>query len=126
MAAFKYPRNLKDMVVMATFDNPLSNGGFKTCFDVICLLCKHSFNTDSFNSTITGRTYKIFGNTSCCTDNFIYLISYEVCSKQYIGETDDIRRRINNQLSTIKKPPKIKELVGEHFNASDLATNATI
>ncbi|XP_052680295.1 uncharacterized protein LOC128161092 [Crassostrea angulata] len=108
MAAFKRPRNLKDMVVRARLDNPLTNGGFKTCSDTRCLLCKHSTNADSFKSHITGRTYKIFGNTSC---------SCKVCSKQYVGETGDLRRRINNHRSTIKTK-KVKEPVGEHFNTS--------
>lgn len=117
MAAFKRPRNLKDMVVRARLDNPLPNGGFKTCSDTRCLLCKHSTNADSFKSPITGRTYKIFGNTSCRTDNCIYLISCKVCSKQYVGETGDLRRRINNHRSTIKTK-KVKEPVGEHFNTS--------
>ncbi|XP_052708956.1 uncharacterized protein LOC128183834 [Crassostrea angulata] len=120
MAAFKRPRNLKDMVVRARLDNPLPNGGFKTCSDARCLLCKHSTNADSFKSSITGRTYKIIGNTSCRTDNCIYLFSCKVCSKQYVGERGDLRRRINNHRSTIKTNI-VKESVGEHWQ--QVATN---
>lgn len=79
MATFKRPRNLKGMVVRAILENPLPNGGFKTCSDARCFLCKHSTNTDSFKSHITGRTYKIFGKASCRTVSFIYLISCKVC-----------------------------------------------
>lgn len=79
MAAFKRQRNLKDMVVRGRLYNPLPNSGFKTCSDARCLLCKHSTNTDSFKSPISGRTYKIFGKASCRTDSFIYLISCKVC-----------------------------------------------
>lgn len=92
------------MNVDGTWSNFLKNPSIFRGFDHI--------DQPSFKSPIKGRIYKIFGNTSCCTDNFIYLISYEVCSKQYIGETDDIRRRINNQLSTIKTPKKSRSSSG--------------
>ena len=118
MAAFKRPRNLKDMVVRTKLKNPLPNGGFRTCSDTRCLLCKHSSDADDFSSPITGRTYKIFANTSCRTDNCVYLINCKFCQKQYVGETGDLRRRINNHRSTIKTK-KIKEPVGEHFNLDD-------
>ena len=106
MAAFRRPRNLKDMVVRAKLDNPLPNGGFKTCSDTRCLMCKHSTDTDKFTSPVTGRTYKILGNMSCRTDNCVYLISCKACSKQYVGETGDLRWRMNNHRSTIKTKKK--------------------
>lgn len=114
MAAFKRPKNLKDMVVRTKIKNPLPNGGFRTCSDTRCLLCKHSSDADDFSSPITGRTYKIFANTSCSTDNCVYLINCKFCQKQYVGETGDLRRRINNHRSTIKTK-KIKEPVGGTF-----------
>lgn len=79
----------------ATLDNPLPNGDFKTCSDARCLFCKHTINTNSFRSPIMGRTYKILDNTSCHKDYFC-----KVCSKQLIGETGDLRKSINNHLST--------------------------
>lgn len=115
MAAFRRPRNLKDMVVRTRLENPLPNGGFRTCSDRRCLLCKHSSDTDSFKSPVTGRSYRILGNLSCQTNNCVYLISCKVCQKQYVGETGDLRRRINNHRSTIRTK-KIHEPVGEHFN----------
>lgn len=68
MAAFKRPRNLKDMVVRAKLKNPLPNDGFETCSKTRCLLCKHSSDSDDFYSPITGHTYTIFAKTSCFTD----------------------------------------------------------
>lgn len=103
------------MIVRPILDNPLPNGGFKTCSDLRCLLCKHSIISDSFKSPLTGNTYKIFGNTSCRTD-CIYLISCKVCSMQY-RETGDLCRKINNPCSTIKTT-KIMEPEREHFNMS--------
>jgi predicted GIY-YIG superfamily endonuclease len=117
MAAFRRPPNLKDMVARTKLTNPLPNGGLKICTDGRCLMCKRSASTGSFESPVTGRSYKILGDTFCHTDNCIYLISCKVCGKQYVGETGDLRRKINNHLSTIKTK-RIQEPVTEHFNLS--------
>lgn len=58
MTVFKRPMNLQDMVVRARLDNPLPNGGSKTCSDARCVLCNHSTNKNSFISPITCRIYK--------------------------------------------------------------------
>ena len=115
MAAFRRPRNLKDIIIRTRLDNPLPIGGFTTCTDKRCLMCKFSGPTDTFSSPITGNSYKILGTTSCRTNNCIYLISCKQCQKQYVGETGDLRRRINNHRSTIKTK-RITEPVAEHFN----------
>ena len=115
LVSYRRPRNIKDMVVRTRLDNPLPVASFKTCLDNRCLLCKHSNDTNDFSSTSTGRSYKILQSTSCNTNNCVYLITCKVCQKQYVGETGDIRRRINNHRSTIKTK-KLKEPVGEHFN----------
>lgn len=72
MTTLKRRKSVRDMVVRG---NPFPNGGFKTCSDARCLLCKHSTNTVSFASLIMCLAYKILGNTSCRTENCIYLIS---------------------------------------------------
>lgn len=107
MVAFKPPRNLKDMVARGRFGNTLLSGGFKTCSDTRCLLCKFRFI-----SLITGRIYKILANASCHTDKQIFHISCRVCSKQYVVETCDLQRRINNYLSTIKIKKRSRSLLG--------------
>lgn len=107
MVAFKPPRNLKDMVARGRFGNTLLSGGFKTCSDTRCLLCKFRFI-----SLITGRIYKILGNASCHTDKLIFHISCRVCSKQYVVETCDLQRRINNYFSTIKIKKRSRSLLG--------------
>lgn len=98
------------MVVGARLDDPLPNGGFKTCSDARCLICKHSIITGSFRSSIMGQTYKILDNTSCRKDYFC-----KVCSKQFIWETGDLRQRVNNHLWTTKTK-KINKPIAELFN----------
>ena len=117
MASFRRPRNLKDMVVRTRLDNPLLNGGFKTCTDLRCQLCRYSSDTESFRSPATGRSYRILGNFSCKTNNCIYLISCDVCHKQYVGETTDLRKRINNHRSSIRTKKDLP--VATHFNGNN-------
>lgn len=108
---YKLPRDFKDKALSVGLDIlPLPNGGFKTGSDARCLLCKYSTNTDCFKSPITGRTYKMFGNTSCRTHNCIYLVSCKVCSKQYAGKAGDHDRRINSHRSNIKTKKKSRSL----------------
>lgn len=73
------------MVVGARLDDPLPNGGFKTCSDARWLLCKHIINTDSFWSPITGRTYKILDNRSCRKDNSCKFALSNLLGKQVIS-----------------------------------------
>lgn len=91
----------------ARLDNPLPNGGFKTFSDTRCRLCKHKINRDSLTSPIMGRTYKILDNRSCRKDNF--------CFQQFIMETGDLRKIINNHRSTTKTK-KINKPIQELFN----------
>jgi hypothetical protein len=69
MASFRRPRNLKDMVVKTRLDYPLPNGGFKTCTELRCQLCRNSSDTDSPSSPVTCLSYRILGNFSYKTHN---------------------------------------------------------
>ena len=117
MASFRRPRNLKDMVVRTRLDNPLPNGGFKTCSNLRCQLCQYSSDTETFSSPVTGRSYRILGNFTCKTNNCVYLINCDVCQKQYVGETTDLRKRVNNHRSSIRTKKDLP--VAIHFNSSN-------
>jgi hypothetical protein len=70
MTSFRRPRNLKDNMVRTRLDNPLPNGGFKTCTNLKYQLYKYSSYTEGFSSPVTGRSYKILG-IFCKTNNCI-------------------------------------------------------
>jgi hypothetical protein len=119
MTSFRCLKNLKDMVVRARLDNPLTNGGFKTCTDLKCQLCRHtcSPDTQSFSIPVKRHSFMILGHFSCKTNNCIYLISCDVRHKQYIGETTDLCKEINNHLSSIRTKKVLP--VATHFNGSN-------
>lgn len=91
------------------YDSERQPGGFETCSDATCCLCKHRINMDIFKNPKTGRTYQILGNSSCRTDNCIYRISCTVYSKQYIGDTTRFPPQNNQQTTFNDKDPKIKK-----------------
>lgn len=72
-------------------------------------------STDSSKSPVTCRSYRILRETFCRSDTCIYSISGKICEKQYVVETGDLRRRINNHRFTIQTK-RVKKPVAEHFN----------
>ena len=67
-----------------------------------CTLIKSS---TTFTSTITRKRYNILHNLSCHSHNLIYLITYRLYSKQYVGLSH--RFNINNDRGGA---------VAKHFN----------
>ena len=45
--------------------------------------------TDTFQSSMTGQSYKVHTAATCKTRSLVYLIECRKCSKQYVGETEN-------------------------------------
>ena len=59
---------------------------------------------DIVTSTSNRRYFHCFNeNTTCSSKWVIYLISCPVCFKQYVGQTNDLRLRINGHKSNLRK-----------------------
>jgi hypothetical protein len=89
--------------------------GIKTYIDLRCQLCKYNSDTESFSSPVTGHNYRKLGNFSYKPKNWIYLISVDVCHKQYLGATADFCKRINIHRYSIRTK-KRHSPVGGHIN----------
>ena len=64
-----------------------------------------------YQPQVTGRTFKIKRNTTCETQNVIYVAFCKVCSFQGVGSTTKWKPRLRNYKS------QIKNLVGKcHIN----------
>lgn len=99
MVAFKRPRNLKDKVMRERLGNSLWNGGSKSCSDARCLLCEQSTNTDKITSPITSSQLQ----------NILPTVKWPL---KNLGETGDLRRRIDNHRSAIKIKKQSKSSSG--------------
>ena len=87
----------------------------KPCHSTKCSTCKSISISNTFLSSTYNKMYPILKNCNCSSSNLIYLITCNICSKQYVGETGNtLRNRLNNHRSDInsKKPTTI----AIHFN----------
>ena len=72
--------------------------------------------TDTFESTATGKSYRVhaFASWTCKTKCVVYLIECTNSEKQYIGMTGALHKRFNEHRGYIKN--KKETSVAEHFN----------
>ena len=62
-----------------------------------CQTCHNVKETETFTSTTTGKTFKINHKLNCNDKCLIYLLTCNVCLKQYVGQTvEKFRFRWNN------------------------------
>jgi hypothetical protein len=78
-------------------------------------------------SYVTRRTYRISPNTTCMTNNVIYLLSCTKCKKQYVGETKRsfVVRYKEHRRDIVKKKdtPVAKHFSQEGHSVTDIIPN---
>lgn len=113
--AYKNDRNLKQMLVRTKFARP-SQGYFATCSSTRCYICKnHSVYTQTITSHATNKKFIIQDKLTCTSTNIIYLITCNLCKKQYVGQTSKtLRERFAAHKSAILH--KRHTTISEHFN----------
>ena len=84
-----------------------------------CDLCKNFLIQDTkFQSSSTGRSYKINQNLPCSSKNVVYLASCKKCNLQYVGYTStEFKVRFRNHKSSMLTNKKTWELA-VHFNCT--------
>ena len=111
------PSNLKELLTRAdpyNIKHDTQEGlifGYHKC-NSVCDSCQNYVKEgNSFKCNSTGRTFKIKRNTTCETQNVIYVAFCKVCSFQGVGSTTKWKPRLRNYKS------QIKNLVGKcHIN----------
>ncbi|GFO28084.1 hypothetical protein PoB_005458900 [Plakobranchus ocellatus] len=118
VTAFRRPKNLRDVLVHSSTHHT-NNIGFSPCLSPRCKTCIHTHTTSSFKSFTDGQTYKITQvPLTCNSNNIIYLITYQKCFKQYVGQTcQTLRSRFNHHRFTIHNDRDTP--VAKHFNLID-------
>ena len=72
-------------------------------------------SSTTFTSTITRKSYIILHSLSCHSHNVIYLITFNLCSKQYVGLTSQtLRKWFNTHRFNINNDRG--DAVAKHFN----------
>ena len=86
--SFRSPRKINRYLVRAKL-YPLDRVvGSTKCVRKRCEVCMNVSETNTFNSNVTGETYKINHKLNCDDNCLIYILSCKCFGKQYVGETN--------------------------------------
>ena len=102
--------------------------GIKHCRDKRCLLCHRNYLqlTDKIISPVGKLLFTTECNFSCKSKNILYHMTCTICRKDYVGQTNDFRKRMNNHKSDIRgTPTKDTILVDKHIHYCQLNTHQT-
>lgn len=77
----------------------LNNFSFKKCKDLKCEICPYS--NSSYFINLNNFLLPILSNSSCKSENCIYLLNCKLCESYYVGQTKRLKRRIRDHLNTI-------------------------
>ena len=128
MLGFKRAKNLKDILIRSRIrytENPPQHPGISgtkhknTCHRNTCRYCT-CFNTSGrVKSTQTGRTYVVPDQICCESSNLVYLLTCNICNKQYVGQTlRPLRDRLREHFRYIENRQDSQPL-GRHFALPD-------
>ncbi len=121
MVAYRRPKNFSDQLVRAKCstsqtERPKQNPNMHPCKTPWnCKFCPKKDRQKCFRSTMTGRTYTRPAYT-CNTRNVVYLITCNLCKKQYVGETyRSFRERMIEHERYVRRKT-YSQATGLHYN----------
>jgi peptide-methionine (R)-S-oxide reductase len=107
--SFKQPKNLGRMLCRAKIRNTPNSGDehldpCKPCGAKRCQLCPLLVTSDRITSTSNGRTFSCRNSSTNCNSLWsVYVVSCPDCGLQYVGQTNNIRLRMNGHKSDLRK-----------------------
>ena len=83
--------------------NPFGCHNFTHCSNNRCPLHLRIINSTQVRSKISRRTYHTHGQSTCDTNNMVYLIQCKKCGRQYVGQTQQsLKARYAKHLQAIR------------------------
>ena len=119
--AFRNAQTLKDHLDRSKLKTTYEKPGVTICGTKNCEICHILHQGDTFESSNTGKQYKINFSFNCNSRNVVYLLTCKICEKQYVGSTvTKFRSRFNQYKSNINLYGKgqrgfMQEPLIEHF-----------
>lgn len=110
----RQPANLKKLLTRARFSSTLRKNKIKRCSSLKCGLCKHMIEGNTYHFK-NGREFKVKFSGSCDIRNVIYALKCNGCSKDYIGETSNLRNRVTLHNQHIRNPDNALLPVSRHI-----------
>ena len=104
----RQPMNLKRLLTSSVFSStPIveDSAKIKHCTDKRCQLCTEdylNFLADKIFSPAGRLLFTIKYNFTCKSKNILYYMVCAICGEDYVGQTRDFRKRMNNHKSDIR------------------------
>lgn len=108
--------NLKRLLTKAKFQTHESIPKITKCGRSNCGLCSNLVEGQSYKSK-SGHTFKVKFPMSCDVKNIVYLLICNGCKEEYIGETNDLRKRMTVHRQHIRDPRVRILKVSEHIDS---------
>ena len=105
VASFNQPKNLSQQLCRANLQEPQKEAiQSKPCQGNRCQVCTATVSTNCVTSTSKGRTFLCRNQgMNCNTKWAVYVIMCDVCAMQYVGQTNNIRLRMNGHKSDYRR-----------------------
>jgi hypothetical protein len=110
--------NLSSLMVHNFRINFSKNNNFIRCKDSNCLICKFS-NNDSYLKLKDNFILPFYESSNCNSVDSIYILKCNLCNAFYVGQTKNLKKRINSHLYNIKSFIPFNEnntCISIHFN----------
>ena len=129
IVGYRRPKNLWDLLVKAKIDyhpdqdNATNTtrertGPLNSCTRNNCRYCTKLNTSGRIRCTYTDRAYVAKHNVSCQSNNLIYCITCNVCSKQYVGQTKRrLMDRFQGHFGVIQRNDRNSDIAA-HFNSN--------
>ena len=124
--AKRQPMNLKRLLTSSVFSStPIvgDSSKIKHCTDERCQLCTEDYLkiADKVFSPAGRLLFTIKYNFTCKSKNILYYMVCTICGEDYVGQTKDFRKRMNNHISDIRGTPTAETLgVDKHIHYCQL------
>ena len=116
LISFRSARKLSSYVVRAKLYPLEVTVGSVQCKGKGCQTCHNVKETENFTSPTTGQTFKINHKLNCNDKCLVYLLTCNVCLKQYAGQTvEKFRYRWNNYKSNGRKYQEYGTCMQQHL-----------
>ena len=116
MISFRSVRKLSSHLVRAKLYLLERTVGLVQCKRKWCQTCHDVKETETFTSTTTDKTFKINHNLNCNDKCLVYLLTCNVCLKQYVGQTvKEFRCRWNNYKNNDRKYQEYGTCIQQHL-----------
>ena len=111
----RQPPNLKRLLTKAKFCENENTPTVTRCGRPNCALCTHLIEGEKFISK-QGIHLNVKFNMSCDVKNVVYVIVCKGCQNEYVGETNDLRKRMSVHRNHIRDPSRRLLKVSGHID----------